>query len=119
MGTHPIFESDFDCLTEKMADSDVSDIASPPSKKARQGDLISLFKNGKKNKSEIEKENKPENNQSEIIENENEPEMTEQEPEVQQPETPKSTKNRRPSINTPKSGKKRSREEIEANKAER
>merc|ERR1711892_1118896 len=27
MGTHPIFESDFDCLTEKMADFDNNDSA--------------------------------------------------------------------------------------------
>ena len=94
-----------------MADSDVSDIASPPSKKARQGDLISLFKNGQKKKTnEVEKENKPNNTESdEITENISEPET--------QPETPSTPKTRRPSINTPKSGKKRSREEIEAKKA--
>ena len=98
-----------------MADSDVSDIASPPSKKARQGDIVSLFKNGPiktTSKNEIGKENKPNNTETEIQDDISSVQVTE-------PEAPTTPTARRPSIGTPKSGKKRSREEIEANKAER
>lgn len=98
-----------------MADSDVSDIASPPSKKARQGDIMSLFKSGPiktTSKNEIGKENKPNNTETEIQDDTSSVQVTE-------PEAPTTPTARRPSIGTPKSGKKRSREEIEANKAER
>merc|ERR1712002_872007 len=32
MGTHPIFESDFDCLTDRMASNDMNDISRPTSR---------------------------------------------------------------------------------------
>merc|ERR1712117_650744 len=44
MGTHPIFESDFDCLTEKMPKYGYSVFVGNLSRRARRDDLYDLFR---------------------------------------------------------------------------
>jgi len=88
--------------------NDSVEIQSPPSKKFKQAEIA--IETNSDNK-DIEKENKPIDEDSPSVDDEVE--------EKKAPQTPKS--NSRPSTATPKSttGKKRSREEIEANKLER
>merc|ERR1712212_610579 len=131
MGTHPIFESDFDCLTD-MNDSDVSDIQSPPSKKFKQAGQ-KVFTEEKvhslASESEIEKENKPNNTENahsdvegemkseELVPAEEADVVTMDAGDKTAPATPKQSA--RGGAATPRSGRKRTREQIEKLAAEK
>merc|ERR1712110_738068 len=132
MGTHPIFESDFDCLTEicvRMNDSDI--VESPPKKKLKQsvisfekppqkpaqikavnGEPIEIFENVKNGDNEKENETPEINTDEKTVaskEIENVQNKTIVPPPPQSPATPKMTSK----------SKKRTREEIHQEKLKR